>query len=52
MTYALARELGFGVRFQDKDMPEYWTIREGQSLLNGHINYRFYPIPLGGILNL
>ena len=38
MTYALANELGFGVRFQDIDIPEFWTIREGQSLLNGHIN--------------
>jgi len=45
MTYALANELGFGVRFQDIDIPEYWTIREGQSLLNGHINLQILPRP-------
>jgi hypothetical protein len=33
MTYALAKKLGFDVRFQDVEIPEYWTIREGQSLL-------------------
>lgn len=45
MTYALANELGFGVRFQDIDIPEFWTIREGQSLLNGHINLQILPRP-------
>jgi tetratricopeptide (TPR) repeat protein len=45
MTYALANELGFGVRFQDIKIPEYWTIREGQSLLNGHINLQILPRP-------
>jgi tetratricopeptide (TPR) repeat protein len=45
MTYALANELGFGVRFQDIEIPEYWTIREGQSLLNGHINLQILPRP-------
>ena len=43
MTYALATELGFTVRFQDIEIPEYWTIREGQSLLNGHINLQILP---------
>jgi len=43
MTYALANELGFSVRFQDIEIPEYWTIREGQSLLNGHINLQILP---------
>jgi tetratricopeptide (TPR) repeat protein len=43
MTYALATELGFRVRFQDIEIPEYWTIREGQSLLNGHINLQILP---------
>jgi Tfp pilus assembly protein PilF len=45
MTYALANELGFGVRFQDIAIPEYWTLREGQSLLNGHINLQILPRP-------
>jgi tetratricopeptide (TPR) repeat protein len=43
MTFALAKELGFGVRFQDIEIPEYWTIKEGQSLLNGHINLQILP---------
>ncbi len=43
MTYALAKEAGLGVRFQDVEIPEYWTRREGYSLLNGHINLQIYP---------
>ena len=43
MTYALVKELGFAVRFQDIEIPEYWTIREGQSLLNRHINLQIIP---------
>lgn len=43
MTFALAKELGFDVRFQDIQVPEYWTIREGQSLLNRHINLQIIP---------
>jgi tetratricopeptide (TPR) repeat protein len=38
MTYTLAKEAGFGVRFQDVKIPEYWTRRDGYSILNGHIN--------------
>ena len=45
MTYALAREAGFGVRFQDIAIPEYWTRREGYSLINGHINLQLLPKP-------
>jgi tetratricopeptide (TPR) repeat protein len=45
MTYALAKELGFGVRFQDIAIPEYWTMREGHSLLNRHINLQILPRP-------
>lgn len=43
MTYALANELGFNVRFQDIEIPEYWTRIEGRSLLNGHINLQILP---------
>ncbi|GAA0859944.1 tetratricopeptide repeat protein [Aliiglaciecola litoralis] len=43
MTYALAKNAGFGVRFQDVKIPEYWTRREGYSLLNGHINLQILP---------
>ena len=43
MTYALAKEAGMGVDFQDVDIPEFWTRRQGYSLLNGHINLRLTP---------
>lgn len=42
MTYALARHAGFGVTFREIDIPEYWTRREGFSLINGHINLHVY----------
>ena len=45
MTYSLAREAGFGVRFQDVEIPEYWTRRAGYSLINGHINLQMEPRP-------
>ena len=40
MTYALAKEAGLGVTFREIEIPEYWTRKEGFSLLNGHINLR------------
>lgn len=40
MTYALADEAGFDVDFQEIMIPEYWTRREGFSLINGHINLK------------
>ena len=43
MTYALANEADLSVRFQDIQIPEYWTRREGVSLLNGHINLQIIP---------
>jgi Flp pilus assembly protein TadD len=52
MTYALATEAGYGVRFQDIEIPEYWTRREGYSLLNGHINLQLFAKPDPHILYL
>ncbi|TDF38143.1 tetratricopeptide repeat protein [Alteromonadaceae bacterium M269] len=43
MAYSLAREADLEVRFQEVIIPEYWTNREGFSLLNGHINLRISP---------
>ena len=40
MTYALAEHVGLTATFYEVDIPEYWTRREGYSLLNGHINMR------------
>ncbi|MGJ8681585.1 MAG: tetratricopeptide repeat protein, partial [Paraglaciecola sp.] len=40
MMHALAKEAGFQVSFQEVEIPEYWTRRQGYSLLNGHINLR------------
>ncbi len=38
MAYALAKEAGFEAQFQEIIIPEYWTRRQGYTLLNGHIN--------------
>lgn len=43
MTYSLAKEAGFAVRFQDIEIPEYWTRRDGFSLINGHVNLMLSP---------
>ena len=40
MTYALAEHVGLNATFYEVEIPEYWTRREGYSLLNGHINLR------------
>ncbi len=40
MMYSLANEAGFDVKFQEVIVPEYWTRREGYTLLNGHINLK------------
>ncbi|WP_448211562.1 tetratricopeptide repeat protein [Colwellia sp. MEBiC06753] len=38
MAYALAKEAGLNVEFQDVDVPEYW-VRNGQyNMLTGHVN--------------
>lgn len=38
MAYALAKEAGMNVSFQEVDVPEYW-VRNGQySMLTGHVN--------------
>ncbi|MCY7296331.1 tetratricopeptide repeat protein [Alteromonas sp. a30] len=61
MTYSLAKHAGVEVAFQEVDVPEYWTRREGFSLLNGHINLlmspeedtgrRFYIKPKGMVVD-
>lgn len=40
MTYAMAKYAGFEATFYEVDIPEYWTRRDGFSVLNGHINLR------------
>jgi tetratricopeptide (TPR) repeat protein len=42
MAYSLAKEADFIVQFQEVVIPEFWTNREGASLLNGHINLRIF----------
>lgn len=51
MTYALANYAGFDATFQDIQIPEYWTRRDGYSLLNGHINLKVKPGEKGGVLH-
>lgn len=40
MAFALAEHAGLNATFYEVEIPEYWTRREGFSLLNGHINLR------------
>ena len=40
MTYAMSRYAGFNARFQQVNIPEFWTRRSGYTLVNGHINLR------------
>lgn len=40
MAFALAEHAGLDATFYEVEIPEYWTRREGFSLLNGHINLR------------
>jgi tetratricopeptide (TPR) repeat protein len=40
LMYALAKEANFDISFQEIMIPEYWTRRQGYSLLNGHINLK------------
>jgi tetratricopeptide (TPR) repeat protein len=42
MTYAMAKEAGFYVDFQEIMIPEFWTRKAGFSLLNGHINLKMF----------
>ena len=42
MTYALADYANFSVHFQQVDTPELWVRREGNNLLNRHVNLRLY----------
>lgn len=50
MAYSLAEKANLEVHFQEVDIPEYWTNREGYSLLNGHINLRISPDLLGNTI--
>lgn len=60
MTYSLAKHAGVEVEFQEVEVPEYWTRRDGFSLLNGHVNLlmrpeaetgRFYIKPTGMVVD-
>ncbi|MBN7819471.1 tetratricopeptide repeat protein [Bowmanella yangjiangensis] len=43
MTFALAEQAGMQIEFQEVDVPEFWTRRDGYSMLNGHVNLRISP---------
>lgn len=42
MTYGMADHANIGVKFQQVDIPELWVRREGDSLLNRHVNLKLY----------
>lgn len=50
MTYALADYAGFKARMQDIEIPEYWTRRDGFSLLNGHVNVLIEPVEASNVI--
>lgn len=50
MTYALADYAGFKARMQDIEIPEYWTRRDGFSLLNGHVNVLIEPVETSNVI--
>lgn len=52
MTFAMAKEAGFVAKFQNVMIPEYWTRRDGYSLLNGHINIVLSPPERSGVIKL
>lgn len=43
MMYAMTEHLGMQATFQGVLIPEFWTLRNGNTLLNGHINLRIAP---------
>lgn len=43
MTYSMTQYLGLDSAFQDIDIPEYWTRRNGNTLINRHINLKVQP---------
>jgi len=45
MAYSMAEYLGFETRFNDVAVPEFWTRRDGNTLINGHINLQLTPQP-------
>lgn len=51
MTYALANDAGIHVKFREIEIPEYWTRKEGYSLLNGHINLKLSAYNPAAVLN-
>ncbi|MGQ8364873.1 tetratricopeptide repeat protein [Glaciecola sp. 1036] len=40
MTYAMLQHLGIKADFQEVEIPEFWTRRNGYTLLNDHVNLR------------
>ena len=43
MVYSMVQTLGLEAQFQEVHIPEFWTRRGGNTLLNGHINLQVLP---------
>ena len=43
MTYVMTQHLGLNSVFQDINIPEFWTRRNGNTLINKHINLKVQP---------
>jgi predicted Zn-dependent protease len=43
LTYAMTQELDMDAEFQDVLIPEFWSIEDGNTLINKHVNLRVTP---------
>ena len=51
MAYALAKEAGFSASLNVVEIPEYWSRKQGYSILNGHINVTITDVHMGKAIN-
>lgn len=49
MAYALAKEAGLQIKFQDVKIPEYWVRNQHLNMLTGHVNLRVIENKRSGI---
>jgi len=50
MTYAMADYAQIGVQFQQVKTPELWVRRDGNNILNGHVNLKLFPKTSGNVI--
>lgn len=43
MVFSMSKHLGLNASFREVNIPEFWTRRGGNTLINGHINLKIKP---------